>query len=397
MTDLLRGLIELNVLIIILALIAFSIRKYLSFGIQRKLIISIPLVAILIQVVKGWTYSNSNSTIAVIEPIFEVDLIPVIVYSADSNGLFTSFEIIYFAGLMLFLLWFLVKLFKVILFFRTAIKDKVTGTKLLITEQENSFSFFKFIHLSAHLEGIEKQVVLDHELIHVQKKHTLDIVIMEIYHSLFWFNPVFLWLKRSLVYVHEFEVDEQMYGKYKNDYVKCLLVQSLGINSSHLLLTSQFYNGLSLAKRTQKMKSKLKNKNGFLIAIPLFAIALIFTSWTSKTDVLPTVNQEVPKVYEKVDVYPQFKGGQEAMMKFIVENIKYPEEAKKNKAEGTAYIQFVVMETGKIKDAKVLKPIHDDLATEALRVVSSMPDWIPGQKDGKNVAVKYTIPIKFRL
>ena len=94
---------------------------------------------------------------------------------------------------------------------------------------------------------------------------------------------------------------------------------------------------------------------------------------------------------------PQFPGGMGEAMKFLAKNIKYPAVALQNKIEGRVIVQFVVKENGKVADLKVVRGVTPELDAEALRVVGLMPDWIPGKQRGKAVAVKYTMPIMFRL
>lgn len=102
-------------------------------------------------------------------------------------------------------------------------------------------------------------------------------------------------------------------------------------------------------------------------------------------------------VYDMVTQAPAFPGGQQAMKQFIKENMKYPQIAKENGIQGRVILQFVVDETGKVTDPKVLRGIDPSLDTEAIRLVSSMPRWTPGQQDGKAVAVRYTMPVIFSL
>lgn len=91
------------------------------------------------------------------------------------------------------------------------------------------------------------------------------------------------------------------------------------------------------------------------------------------------------------------RGGDSELMKFIADNIKYPEEAVKNKTEGRVTIQFIVSSTGEITNIAVLQKLDPLLDKEAVRVVSSMPKWEPGIQGGKAVPVYYTVPVIFRL
>lgn len=103
------------------------------------------------------------------------------------------------------------------------------------------------------------------------------------------------------------------------------------------------------------------------------------------------------KVYMAVEKVAEYPGGQKAMMQFLVENVKYPENAMKNDIQGRVVVKFIVTKKGKIKDVTVLKPVDPELDKEAIRVVESMPDWIPAQNDGKAVDSYFHLPVSFKL
>jgi len=111
----------------------------------------------------------------------------------------------------------------------------------------------------------------------------------------------------------------------------------------------------------------------------------------------PAPNPDKNGVYTQSDVMPKFKGGNDAFFKYLSENLKYPVAAKDAKIQGAVYARFVVNAEGKIGDVEILRPIGGGCDEEAKRVVESMPDWIPGSQNGKNVSVRYTLPIKFKL
>ncbi len=84
-------------------------------------------------------------------------------------------------------------------------------------------------------------------------------------------------------------------------------------------------------------------------------------------------------------------------MSFISENTVYPELAKKDSAQGMVYVNFRVSKDGSLKNLKVLRGVSPEIDSEALRVVSIMPNWIPAEKDGEKVDFVFTIPFKFVL
>ena len=103
------------------------------------------------------------------------------------------------------------------------------------------------------------------------------------------------------------------------------------------------------------------------------------------------------KTYDVVEVMPQFPGGSAAMMQYLMKNIRYPEESFKNNIQGRVIVSFTVGKDGSISDAHIMRHISPQLDAEALRVINTMPNWTPGMQDGKPVAVKYAVPVTFRI
>jgi TonB family protein len=102
-------------------------------------------------------------------------------------------------------------------------------------------------------------------------------------------------------------------------------------------------------------------------------------------------------IYKEVEIMPEFKGGFAGLQTYLMENIKYPEKAKKEGITGKVIVQFVIDEKGKVNDTKVLKSADPLLDAEAVRVVQGMPDWIPGKHKGEAVKVYFTLPVAFAL
>jgi protein TonB len=103
------------------------------------------------------------------------------------------------------------------------------------------------------------------------------------------------------------------------------------------------------------------------------------------------------EVFEIVEQNPMFPGGNEALMKWLSKNLKYPASAQENGIQGRVLVQFVVNKDGSIVEPKVLRSVDPALDKEALRVVSTMPKWQPGKQRGKTVRVRFTLPVTFRL
>ena len=106
---------------------------------------------------------------------------------------------------------------------------------------------------------------------------------------------------------------------------------------------------------------------------------------------------EEQQIFQVVEEMPEFPGGMGECMKFLAKNIKYPTIAQENGVQGRVIVQFVVNRDGSIVDPVVMRGVDPHLDKEALRVISLMPKWKPGKQRGKEVRVKYTVPVMFRL
>ena len=130
-----------------------------------------------------------------------------------------------------------------------------------------------------------------------------------------------------------------------------------------------------------------------LILMLLMAACCLMTANAQKT----VVSQTDPKVFDTVEQMPEYPGGMQAMIEFLQANMKYPEDAAKQKVEGRVMVQFIVETDGSISDVHVAKQVFPSLDAEAIRVVQAMPKWTPGKEKGKVVRVKYNLPIVFRM
>ena len=112
----------------------------------------------------------------------------------------------------------------------------------------------------------------------------------------------------------------------------------------------------------------------------------------------PVEEEEEEVIFMVVETMPEFPGGQQALFKYLSENVKYPVIAQENGIQGRVICQFVVNKDGAIVDVEVVRSGGDpSLDKEAVRVIKSMPKWNPGKQRGKAVRVKYTVPVNFRL
>lgn len=112
-------------------------------------------------------------------------------------------------------------------------------------------------------------------------------------------------------------------------------------------------------------------------------------------EVEPEPEEEAP--FMVVEDMPEFPGGTAALLEYLRKNIKYPAICRENNIQGRVIVSFVVNKDGAIVDPEVVKSVNPSLDKEAVRVISTMPNWKPGMQRGKAVRVKYTVPVNFRL
>ena len=125
------------------------------------------------------------------------------------------------------------------------------------------------------------------------------------------------------------------------------------------------------------------------------AILPLFLLMGMTTDVYAQDNKKKKK--EDVIVMAQFKGGQEALVDYLLQNTRYPAEAMRDEITGEVIVEFVVERNGMITNAKIVKSVAPSLDQEALRVVTNMPNWEPGTKNGLRMRSQLTIPINFKV
>lgn len=122
------------------------------------------------------------------------------------------------------------------------------------------------------------------------------------------------------------------------------------------------------------------------------------------TEIMPEISEDPDPVIppeEKpliiVKEMPSFPGGESALLQYVAEHIKYPEDALMNRIQGTVILRFVVSSTGDIKDVELIRGVDPLLDNEAIKVISGMPRWKPGKQDGRAVPVYFSIPVVFRI
>ena len=310
------------------------------------------------------------------------------------------------------------------------------GVTLVVHNQEIApFSWMKYIVISRKDLEENGREILIHEMAHIHHRHSVDLLVADICIFFQWFNPSAWLLKQELQNVHEYEADETVINEGVNakEYQLLLIKKAVG---TRLYSMANSFNHSKLKKRITMMLKEKSNpwaRLKYLYVLPLAAIAVtafarpeisekmeeisavkvndlaeivqekvlqdtVKVSKDEKKDALVVTGvkskeEEEIVIFEVVEQMPEYPGGMSALQKYLSEKIAG--SPMKGKAGGRVMVGFTVAETGKIKDVRVLQSDEASLNQEAERIVSEMPDWIPGKQRGRPVPVKYTVPIRF--
>ncbi len=312
-------------------------------------------------------------------------------------------------------------------------------TKSLDFIENNAFSFFGNTCVDSSL--IESETIQYHEEIHSKQMHYLDLLLIEMVAIVLWINPIVYYLKKQISLLHEFIADyhASQVSNSKTDYATLLFSHQFKSSSNNIFI-QPFFNQSILKLRIMMLFKKPSTNFAILkycIIAPIFIGITIISSLTfakkldsmelvepvsekvisfskpqlkitsqplnvtnlkiAKDTLIKSKGESKEAIFTAVEQNPEFPGGMSAMYRFLGNNIKYPSEAQKNKVQGRVFVRFIVEKDGSIGRVEVLKGIGFGCDEEAIRVVKSMPKWIPGRQNGKPVRVYYNMPIVFRL
>ena len=372
------------------------------------------LVVMVLAIVLPWIQFTIASPTPVANPIVMLEELIITPASAAQPEQVNSFwnimniaNVLYFIGVALVAAWLLHSQWSLHRLLRKGRKELLPGgvTLHIVPGDQAPFSYFKHIVINEQDYQDNKREILVHEQAHFRLGHSWDVLFIELMTMFQWWNPAAWLIGQELRQVHEYEADEAVVnqGVDVKQYQLLLIKKSVG---DQLFSMANNFNYQSLKKRIRMMtinKSSRWRQLRALAVVPVISLALLaFANPTTETaDELVVVAYNEPEVsqdvYESVEQMPEFPGGQAEMMKYLAQNIQYPANAAKNNVEGRVAVQFVIEKDGRIGEVKIARSVDPELDAEALRVVKSMPNFIPGRQDGKPVAVWYTIPISFKL
>lgn len=288
-----------------------------------------------------------------------------------------------------------------------------------LNDPSGPFSFFGWIFMNpAAVKEDEISEILTHEMAHVKQHHSVDVLLAEMVSICCWMNPFAWLLKREVRLNLEFLADRKVMEA--GFATKSYQYHLLGLAYNHKYGLSNNFNFSHLKQRIIMMNKKKSNAAGHikyaLFVLPAFALLVAGNISCSqdasqtedaKEEVVAPVSPEAKEapadstakeeVFMVAEQMPEFPGGMKELLKFLQDNLKYPENAMKNNVQGRVIVQFVVEKDGTLTEFKVARSVDPDLDAEALRVLQTMPKWKPGMQRGKIVRVKFTVPVSFKL
>ena len=327
---------------------------------------------------------------------------------------------LYLAGVVVLLVRLAVQAFSLSRLILRMPEKEINGVRVkCLNDPSGPFSFFGWIFMNpAAVKEDEISEILTHEMAHVKQHHSVDVLLAEMVSICCWMNPFAWLLKREVRLNLEFLADRKVMEA--GFATKSYQYHLLGLAYNHKYGLSNNFNFSHLKQRIIMMNKKKSNGAGHikyaLFVLPAFALLVAGNISCSqdasqtedaKEEVVAPVSpdaKEAPadstakeEVFMVAEQMPEFPGGMKELLKFLQENVKYPENAMKNNVQGRVIVQFVVEKDGTPTEFKVLRSVDPDLDAEALRVMKAMPKWKPGMQKGQVVRVKFTVPVSFKL
>lgn len=359
------------------------------------------------------------------------------VYIEKSSSLeiiFGAASIIFYVGMGLFFILFLVRLTKILkLIFSSKSIKKVNYTLIVLDEKQSAFSFFNYIFINNKLLENQDLQIIKHELIHCKHRHTLDLLYFELLKIVLWFNPMVYVYQKRITLLHEYISDAEVVKETdKTHYFSKLLAETF--NVENISFINQFFKHSLIKKRIvmiTKEKSQKMKQLKYLLVAPLLLSMLLLSSFESNSienlkniplgnetvfkentaalKTLDTTKQEnvVPfALIENAPVFPGCEGTEEELKACLQEKIAnhVSDNFNSGLAKGLGlkpglkkvFVMFKIDKEGNIADVQARAP-HKKLEEEAIRVIAGLPKMIPGKQKGESVGVKYSLPIAFMV
>ena len=315
---------------------------------------------------------------------------------------------VYLAGVLITLALFGRSALKTGRLIRRGKETEREGCRLVLLEDEiPSFSWGRRVVMNRN-DLAENPAIFTHERMHVQCRHTLDLLLFLPIQLLFWWNPL-VWITREeLRLLHEYQADEGVIQNGIDAKQYQLLLVRKAVGEDRFTLASGFLHAKLKNRITMMLKPTSSSwmRWSYLALIPVLAAFMFACNPSrkaqepepaaSEADVITLENDTIS--FEDVEIKPTFNGiDADEFARWVNSQLKYPEQAKQDGITGRVTLQFTIETDGSVTDVKVLKGVREDLDSESVRVVSASPKWEPGKHNGKPVKVTYRLPIVYQL
>ncbi|MHC9089661.1 M56 family metallopeptidase [Tenacibaculum sp. IMCC1] len=328
---------------------------------------------------------------------------------------FNYLDVLFWIGCLLFFIVFLVKLERIIrLILQYGVARKENYKLVLLPKETKAFSFFNYIFLGKDIPSSKQEKIIQHELVHSEQKHTLDLLFFEFLKIIMWFNPMVYVYQNRISLVHEY-ISDAVASKSdkKENYINHLLADIFQVE--HISFINQFYKHSLIKKRIimmTKTQSKKVKQLKYLLLIPLLGSMILYTACSSvklsekrSKNIIKENMSEVEDVpFSSLDKAPTFPGCEEgdrkcfnlSMMKFVKKNfkVKLADSIKEISGKKRIYALFKIGIDGRVFGFKVRAP-HPELKTHTIDMLKKLPQMKPGEKNGKIVRTGFVLPITF--
>lgn len=319
----------------------------------------------------------------------------------------------------------------------------IEGQRVQITHGDHPpFSFLSNIYISSKNEFHENEMrkIVLHESSHTRLLHGVDLIVLQIFHILCWWNPFIIVYRKLLQETHEYQADAYVIQQEDPvDYSRFLMANANAL--PRMTLAHHFFTQ-PLKSRIIMMQKHIRSEHKqykYLLVLPIVALALFLHSCqeqkeanevsepisyeVTRTDTVVTfdpatkeesmqVLESSETIYKVVDEMPRFPGCEDQpddqkmecsnknLLNYVYSEVKYPEKAKEDNVEGMVVTTFTVGRNGQVSDITIKQDPGAGMGDEVLRVLNKMASekiWVPGIHNGKQVNVAFTLPVKFKM
>lgn len=403
----------------------FFLKKETFFNINRGYLIVTPLLSLVLPFIKIEKFKEAVPQGYVFDLSGIDEQIAISEASVGWMNQLSSIQWVLLLGSLVSLFLFIYKLLKIYQLKNKGEKVKHHHfTQVIIQKSAVAFSFFRNIFLGDEVFKKEHKHIIAHELVHINQKHSWDLIFYEILRIAFWFNPLIYIYQSRITELHEFIADAQTVKTNKKEHYQHLLEEVF--KTEKISFINQFFNHSLIKKRIvmlQKSKSKKIWQLKYLLLVPVLLGMLVYTSCekdssTNKTDNLSESEKKeaVKSVFKDIDVSfinitvkPSFKEPceidgmdhyecfKQKLDKHVRNTFRYPEEAQEQNIQGRVYVQFKINIDGSVEVISSRAP-DQLLEKEAIRIIESLPILNPGtDAKGNIVPVTFAYPIVFKL